>query len=134
MKLVDLGNNGTFGRCSRGGAEIVGESAYVVKEWRDVCGVTGSGEETESEEEVIDVSSSTSSEPEDPAMAGIGGMLGGRLLGESHPNEPPTRGVDNLRSNHWLEPLRDALRPISEISSGVAGTGESVEDEEDEEA
>jgi hypothetical protein len=36
MKLVDLGNRGTFGRYSRGGAENVGESAYVVNEWRNV--------------------------------------------------------------------------------------------------
>lgn len=32
MELADLGNNGRFGRYSRGGAEYVGESAFDVKE------------------------------------------------------------------------------------------------------
>ena len=32
--LADLGNRGTFGRCSRGGAENVGASAHAVNEWR----------------------------------------------------------------------------------------------------
>lgn len=83
MRLADLGNNGTFGWCSRGGAENEGERADVVNEWRDVCEVTaGNGEETVNEEEVIEDSSisSSSSEPEEPAMAGTGGMLGGVLL------------------------------------------------------
>jgi len=35
MGLADLGKRGTFGRCSRGGAEKVGARADVVNEWRN---------------------------------------------------------------------------------------------------
>lgn len=33
---MDLGNNGAFGRYSRGGTENVGESAHAVEEWREL--------------------------------------------------------------------------------------------------
>jgi len=130
---VDLGNKGTFGRYSRGGAENVGESAYVVNEWRDLWGETGNGDETECEEEVVEDSSSTSSDSEDLTM---GGMFEERFWWGSHPNEPPAAGSGRARflSDHWLDLLWNVLGPISELSSGVAGAGDSVEDEEEEEA
>jgi hypothetical protein len=102
---MDRGNKGTFGRYSKGEAENVGASAYVVNEWRDMWGETGSGEESESEEEVVEESSSSDSE--DLSMAGIGGMLGGRFWCGFHPNEPPTAGSGKagFLSDHWLELL-----------------------------
>lgn len=132
-RFADLGNKGIFGRCSRGGAENVGASACVVNEWRDVWGETGNGGEAEGEEEVIDNLSSTSSNSEDLAMAGIWGMSGEGFWG-SHPNEPSAMGSSRagFLSDHWLDLLWDILGPISESSSGVAGAGDSVEDEEDE--
>ena len=57
----------------------MGASAYVVNEWRDVGEETGSGEETECEEELVEESSSTSSDSEDLAMGGVGGMFGERF-------------------------------------------------------
>ena len=47
----------------------------------------------------------------------------------SQPSEPPAAGSGraNFASDHWLE-----LRPVSESSSGVAGAGDSVEDEDEE--
>ena len=97
-------------------------------------GETGNGEEAECEEEVVEESSSTSSDSEDLAMAGIGGMRGARFLWGSHPNEPLAAGSGraSFLSDHWLDLLCDILGPISESSSGVAGAGDSVEDEEDE--
>ena len=52
----------------------------------------------------------------------------------SEPNVPPAAGSDgaNFLSDHWLDLLPGILGAISESSSGVAGAGESVEDEEDE--
>ena len=60
--MADLGNNGTFGRYSRGGAENVGESAYAVEEWRGLRGETGKEDETECGEDAVDEASSESSE------------------------------------------------------------------------
>jgi hypothetical protein len=136
IELADLGNNGMFGRYSRGGAENVGESAYAVEEWRELRGESGKGDETEGEEDVVDDPSSKSSESEDLETAGIGGMLGEELWWGSQSNEPPetASGRDNLRSGHWLEFLFDTPGTNSESSSGVAGVGESVEDVEKEEA
>ena len=107
MKLVDLGNRGTFGTCSRGGAENVGASAYVVNEWRDERGETDNGGETEGEEEVMDDPSSKSSESEDLAMVGIGARLREGFCRGSHPNEPFVAGSGraNFLSDHWLDPL-----------------------------
>ena len=97
-------------------------------------GETGNGEEAECEEEVVEESSSTSSESEDLAMAGIEGGFDERFWWGSHPNEPPAAGSGraNFLSDHWPDLLWDALGPISESSSGVAGAGDSVEDEEEE--
>ena len=78
----------------------------------------------EGEEEVADAPSSRSSESQDLAMVGIG----------ARPNEPPGAGSDgaSFLSDHWLDLLPGILGAVSESSSGVAGAGESVEDEEDE--
>lgn len=99
MKLDDLGNGGTFRRCSRGGAEYVGASAYVVNERRDAWGETGSGGETEGEEDVVDNPSSRSSGSEDLSI--IERLREGFWWG-SHPNEPPASGSGraNFPSDH----------------------------------
>ena len=88
-------------------------------------------EATEGEEEVTDAPSSKSSESSDLAMGGIGARPG--ECG-SRPNEPTATGSNgaNFLSDHWLDLLPGILGAISESSSGVAGAGESVEDEEDE--
>lgn len=111
----------------------MGESAYVVNEWRDLWRETGNGDETESEEEVVEDSSSTSSDSEDLAM---GGIFEERFWWGSHPNEPPAAGSGRVRflSDHRFDLLWDVFGPNSESSSGVAGAGDSVEDEEEEEA
>ena len=79
----------------------------------------------------MDDTSSKSSESQDLAMVGVGGRL--REWG-SQPNEPPGAGDGgaSFLSNHWLDLLEDVAGPSSESSSGVAGAGESVEDEEEE--
>ena len=85
----------------------------------------------EGEEEITDAPSSRSSESQDLAMVGMGARLGGW---GSEPNEPPVTGSEgsSFLSDHWLDLLPGILGAISESSSGVAGAGESVEDEEDE--
>jgi hypothetical protein len=102
MRLADLGNNGTFGRYSRGGAENAGASALVVKEWRDLRGETGKGGETEGEEEVVEDPSSNSSESRDLVTVGIAGRLGKEFWRGSQPSEPPTTGggMANFLSGH----------------------------------
>ena len=88
-------------------------------------------EAIEGEEEVTETPSSRSSESSDLAMVGIGARPG--ACG-SEPNEPLVAGSDeaSFLSDHWLDLLPGILGAISESSSGVAGAGESVEDEEDE--
>lgn len=134
--MADLGNNGTFGRYSRGGAENADESADVVKEWRDLRGETGKGDKMEGGEDVVDEPSSKSSKSEGFAIVGIGGRLGKEFRRGSQSNEPRATGSGraSVCSDHWWELLWDTLGMNSESSSGVAGAGESVEDVENEEA
>lgn len=92
------------------------------------------GGETEGEEEVVEDPSSNSSESEDLAMVGIGGMLREGFWWGSQSNEPPATGSgrESLVSDHWPDLLWDKPESNSDSSSGVAGAGESVEDEEEE--
>ena len=88
-------------------------------------------EAIEGEEEVTDAPSSRSSDSQDLAIVGIGARPVER---GSEPNKPPATGSDeaSFLSDHWFDLLPGILGAVSESSSGVAGAGESVEDEEDE--
>jgi len=88
------------------------------------------GGEIEDEEEVVDSPSSRSSGSGDLAI--VGRLREGFWWG-SHPKPPASgSGKANFPSDHWLDVLEDTPGPISESSSGVAGVGDSVEDEEEE--
>jgi hypothetical protein len=91
---------------------------------------------TEGGDDVVDEPSSKSSESEDLAIVGIGGMRGEELWRGSQSNGPPGTGSGraSLWSDHGFEFLWDTLGSNSESSSGVAGAGESVEEVENEEA
>lgn len=85
---------------------------------------------------MVDDPSSKSSELEGLGTVWIGGRFGKEFRWGSQSKEPlaTASGRANLRSDHWLEFLGDALGANSESSSGVAGAGESVEEVENEEA